>query len=208
MEEARAMNRNGNPENLIVRHPGNTNAAKSGAYSPTLRRARAAQRIEELCEMELLFPPDHPALEFLAGAEAVAGMLFDDLVERGVSLPNGQPRTAVDSFYRAVTRIMKLYAELGLTQESRQAAEETEARKRLDSELEALGADSEASTRQSLETALRHMATRQGVTMGDRLSALRLLTELETNKERLRVLVEVERGRQSTAQDVAYIRRN
>jgi hypothetical protein len=116
-------NAKGTPQNLIARHPGNLGAVKTGAHSARLHRVRTLERLEELKEMPLLLPPDHPMLECVAAAETMVLMLWDDVLGRGVSDNEGKLRGVVDAHGRATVRLAKLYAMVGLTEEAKRTVE-------------------------------------------------------------------------------------
>lgn len=102
------MNRNGNPSTLVASHPGNTNAAKYGVYSPRLIEPRAAEIAAELtCAFEFSIA-QRIAVEQVARCIAILEAIDRDLDEGGVVDKRGEPRSLLN--YRSrISRQLDLW---------------------------------------------------------------------------------------------------
>jgi hypothetical protein len=86
------MNPNGNPSTLVAKQPGNVNALKSGAHSPRLIEARAAEIVSDLNIAEEFDELGKIALWGLARQVAMLEFIDRDLSERGLTDRNGKER--------------------------------------------------------------------------------------------------------------------
>ena len=99
------MNEQGHPESLVPSHPGNTNALKSGAHSPRLIEARAAEIVDELGLVDELDQMGRIALWALGRQMAVLEAIDRDLSERGVSDRHGKSRYLLQRRDRVVKQL-------------------------------------------------------------------------------------------------------
>lgn len=78
------MNKKGNKNNLVARHPGNLNALKSGAHSPRMIQARADEIMETFEGAEQLDDAGKVHLAEVARLKAIIELIDQDLAERGL----------------------------------------------------------------------------------------------------------------------------
>lgn len=109
------MNRRGHKNTLVSAHPGNTNAAKHGAYSQRLKAPRVAQVLEELMAEHAGEPEAN--LRALAELYVTAERLSEWVARRddgGIS-PKGAIAPAVIEARRAWALYLDKARELGIT---------------------------------------------------------------------------------------------
>ena len=97
-----AMNPKGHSANLVAEHPGNTNALRSGAHSPRLIEARAAEIVEEIGIANELDAMGKVSLWTLGRQLAVLEFMEQDLSERGFTDRNGKERYLIQRRERNV----------------------------------------------------------------------------------------------------------
>src|SRR5687767_5623214 len=90
------MNENGNPSTLVPSHPGNTNAAKYGVYSPRLIEQRAAEIATELTRSFEFSIVQRIAVEQVARCTAILEAIDRDFDERGVVDKRGEARSLLN----------------------------------------------------------------------------------------------------------------
>jgi hypothetical protein len=117
------MNKNGNPASLVASHPGNTNAAKYGVYSPRLTEPRAAEIVAELSQQFEFSVTELIALAEFARCTAVLEAIDRDLFERGVVDKRGEARSLLSHRSRIVRELDHWLSKIAPTME-RQAASE------------------------------------------------------------------------------------
>ena len=97
-----AMNPKGHSANLVAEHPGNTNALRSGAHSPRLIEARAAEIVEDIGIANELDAMGKVSLWTLGRQLAVLEFIEQDLSERGFTDRNGKERYLIQRRERNV----------------------------------------------------------------------------------------------------------
>ena len=161
----RLVNKNGNPGTLVSAYPGNTNAARHGAYSPRLIEPRASEIEEELIRGFEFTATQRVAVHEVAHCMAILDAIDHDLDERGLVDRSGESRSIIKYRARISRELDRWLAKISPAID-RQTAEDHEGRQigRPDyvRELQriALGDDSTATAR-------------------DRLSAIDRLADLE-----------------------------
>jgi hypothetical protein len=101
------MNAKGTPSNLVAAHPGNLNALRSGAHSPRLIAARAAEIISEFEGVDRLDDEVRVALRELARLEALIEAIDRDLDDRGVTDRDGNERYLLQRRERYSRQLME-----------------------------------------------------------------------------------------------------
>ncbi len=86
------MNKEGHPGTLVAVQPGNLNAVKSGAHSPRLLAARAAEILEGFGDRDDLDDAGRICLSEVARLTAVIEAIDRDLDDRGVTDKAGGER--------------------------------------------------------------------------------------------------------------------
>lgn len=90
------VNKNGNPGTLVSAHPGNTNAARHGAYSPRLIEPRASEIEEELTRAFEFTATQRVAVHEVARCMAILDAIDRDLDERGLVDRSGESRSILN----------------------------------------------------------------------------------------------------------------
>lgn len=163
------VNKNGNPGTLVSAHPGNTNAARHGAYSPRLIEPRAREIEEELIRAFEFTATQRVAAHEVAHCMAILDAIDRDLDERGLVDRSGESRSILNHRARISGRLDHWLAKISPAID-RQTTRDDEQRHvgRPDYIREfqriALGDDSTATAR-------------------DRLTALDRLSELESGRD-------------------------
>ena len=118
------MNREGNKENLVASHPGNTNAVKKGVHSPRFIEARAAEIKKELASSFDLSPDRLVAAHEVARNMAILEAIDRDLDERGLVGKGGKPSYLLDMRLRVSRQLDHWLAKLAPEMERQRAADE------------------------------------------------------------------------------------
>ena len=157
------MNKNGNPGTLVASHPGNTHAARHGAYSARLNEARASEIEQSLLQSLEFSATQRIVLHQVASCMAILEAVDRDLAERGLLNKRGEARSLLVYRSRVSRQLERLLAAVSpaidrQTSDARRPA----ARPDYVRELEriAFGGDSTANAR-------------------DRVSALNILLKLD-----------------------------
>ena len=90
------MNKNGNPGSLVAAHPGNTNAAKYGVYSPRIAEPRVAEIVAEFTQRFEFSANEQIALGGFARSAAILERIDLDLMERGIVDKRGEARSLLN----------------------------------------------------------------------------------------------------------------
>ena len=170
-----SMNPDGNPGSLVAAHPGNTNAAKYGVYSPRLADRRAAEIVAELTQSYEFSATQLIWLFEFARCTHILESIDLDLAERGVVDKHGEPRTLLNHRSRIVKQQDHWFSKIAPTMERQASSKQALAppgRPDYIRELQwiGLGHDSAASTR-------------------DRLAALNQLTEIDSDPGQITTVV-------------------
>ncbi len=157
------MNKNGNPGTLVASHPGNTNAARYGAYSARLNEERANEIEQSLLQLAEFSAIQRIAIHEIASYMAILEAIDRDLAERGILDKRGEARSLFNHRARISRQLERLLDKVSPAID-RQTSDERQPAGRVDyiRELEriGLGGDSAASSR-------------------DRVSALNTLVKLD-----------------------------
>lgn len=113
------MNRKGTPSNLVAAHPGNTNAAKMGVYSPRLLAPRAREVADALMAAPQAAPLDQIAAEEIGSLVALLEAIDADLDEHGLTTGKGEARSLLDLRVRVSGRLERWLREFGATPAAR-----------------------------------------------------------------------------------------
>jgi hypothetical protein len=145
------MNKHGNPKTLVAAQPGNTNAAKHGAYSPRLIAPRAAEIVDQLTQSFDFTVTQRFAVEQVGSCTAILEAIDLDLGERGVVDKRGEPRSLLNYRSSILRQLGHWLAKIESTIERQSVGEQIAAVGRADyvRELQriALGQDTSASAR-------------------------------------------------------------
>jgi hypothetical protein len=118
------VNKNGNPRTLIASHPGNTNAARHGAYSPGLMEARATEIEQGLLQSFEFSAAQRFAVHEVAHYKAILEAIDRDLDDRGlVDKRRGEPRSIVNLRSSASRQLDRWLSKISLTMD-RQTSDE------------------------------------------------------------------------------------
>jgi hypothetical protein len=117
------MNKTGSLESLVAAHPGNTNAARYGVYSPRLTEPRAAEIVAELTQSYEFSVTQRIAVVEAARCLAILEAIERDLSERGVVDKRGEPRSLLKLRSRIVRELDHWLSKITPTME-RQATSE------------------------------------------------------------------------------------
>jgi hypothetical protein len=90
------VNKNGNPGTLVASHPGNTNAARFGAYSARLNEARASEIEQSLLQSSEFSATERIAVHQIASCMAMLEAINRDLDERGLVDKRGEARSLLN----------------------------------------------------------------------------------------------------------------
>jgi hypothetical protein len=157
------VNKNGNPGTLVASHPGNTNAARHGAYSARLNEGRASEIEQSLLQLAEFSATQRFAIHQIASYKAILEAIDRDLAERGLLNKRGEANSLLNYRARISQQLDRLLDKVSAAID-RQASDERQLAGRAGyiRELEriALGGDSTASSR-------------------DRVSALNTLLKLD-----------------------------
>jgi len=93
------VNKNGNPGTLVASHPGNTNAARHGAYSARLNEERASEIEQSLLQLAEFSATQRFAIRQIASYKAILEAIDRDLAERGLLNKRGEASSLLN--YRA-----------------------------------------------------------------------------------------------------------
>ena len=154
----------------MPKHPGNTNALKSGAHSPRLIEARAAEIVENIGIANELDEMGKVALQSLGRQMAVLEFIDGDLSERGFTDRNGKERYLIQRRERHERLVNEAHDRV---LEARGRARKQKA---IDSADEVVG-DKADYVRALQMIALDHDPD---ASVSDRLAALKLLVSLGT----------------------------
>jgi hypothetical protein len=160
------MNQNGNPSTLVASHPGNTNAAKHGVYSPRLIAPRVVEIVAEFTRSFEFSIVQRIAVEEVARGIAILEAIDRDLDEHGVVDKRGEARSLLNHRSRIVRQLERSLSRIAPSIERQTAARQAPSqpgRSEYIAELQriALGQDTTASAR-------------------DRVSALKELVEIDS----------------------------
>ena len=163
------VNKNGNPGTLVSAHPGNTNAARHGAFSPRLIEPQAAAIEEGLFHVFEFTATQRIAVHQVARCMAILDAIDRDLDERGLVDRGGKSRSILNHRARISRQLDHWLAKISPAIDRQTACDDEHqhvGRPDYDRELRriALGDDSTATTR-------------------DRLTAIDRLSELESRRD-------------------------
>jgi hypothetical protein len=161
------MNPKGNPVSLVAAHPGNLNALKSGAHSPRLIEARAAEIMSEFAGVEELDDEGRVALRELARLEALIEAIDHDLDARGVTDREGKERYLLQRRERYSRQLMETMERVGRAR----------VRARRHSAPDGVVGERRDYVRQLQAIALGH---EREASVSERIAALKLLLALES----------------------------
>jgi hypothetical protein len=122
------MNRRGTRSNLVASHPGNSNAVRSGVYSPRTLAPRAREIAEALMAAPHTVPLDVIAAEEIGSLVALLEAIDSDLLQRGLVDREGEARSMLDHRARVSRQLERWLGEFGATPASRASWAETVAR--------------------------------------------------------------------------------
>ena len=110
------MNKDGNPETLIASHPGNTNAARHGVYSPGLMEARATEIEQGLLQSFEFSATQRFVVHEVARYMAILEAIDRELDDRGlVDKRRGEPRSIVNLRSSASRQLDRWLSKISLT---------------------------------------------------------------------------------------------
>ena len=118
------MNKNGNPGSLVAAHPGNTNAAKYGVYSPRIAEPRVAEIVAEFTQRFEFSANEQIALGGFARSAAILERIDLDLMERGIVDKRGEARSLLNHRARVERQLEHWWSKIAPAME-RQAASES-----------------------------------------------------------------------------------
>jgi len=113
------VNRKGTPSNLVAAHPGNTNASKTGVYSPRLLAPRAREVADALMGAPQATPLDQIAAEEIGSLVALLEATDADLERHGLTNGEGDARSLLDLRVRVSGRLERWLREFGATPAAR-----------------------------------------------------------------------------------------
>ena len=113
------MNSKGHPQTLQARQPGNTNARRSGVYSPRFVAEVAQPLVDEVMAASHVQPIDRFAAEEAGRLRAIIALADDDLFRNGLTNRKGEPRLLLRDRLRASKQLERYLVQLGLTPLSR-----------------------------------------------------------------------------------------
>jgi hypothetical protein len=162
------MNKRGNPESLVVSHPGNLNAVKQGVHSSRLIQARAAEIATELTQSFEFSPAERRAVQEAARCIAILEAIDRDFDERGLVDAEGAPRYLLNHCSRISRQLEQWLQKISAAIERSPASEPEPLRADLPEYVRALqgialGRDSTATARDRL-AALRDAREKQDKT--------------------------------------------
>jgi hypothetical protein len=122
------MNKHGHRKTLQARQPGNTNAVRSGVFSPRVLSPRAEEISRALMAASHTVPLDQIAAEEIGSLVATLEAIDQDLSERGLTDRHGNARSLLEYRARLSGRLERWLSQFGATPASRAAWVETVAR--------------------------------------------------------------------------------
>ena len=102
------VNKNGNPGTLVASHPGNTNAARYGAYSARLNGGRASEIEQSLLQLAEFSATQRIAIHQIASYMAILEAIDRDLAERGLLDKRGDASSLLNHRARISRQLERL----------------------------------------------------------------------------------------------------